>query len=138
MIVIRVGEKNLPVLICLVATEQTRYYQLAVKLFFPAIAAKDQVMERLFSFLTHVEHDARLGTVQISLYMALWKKWKDSGCRCDAPLFFFRSELVRVCKISSLNTYHTTLRELHEYGYVRYEPSYNRLVRSSVYFLLKL
>lgn len=92
-------------------------------------------MELLYSFLSAVEHDPRITTAHISVYVSLWKKWKDSGI--NEPLSFFRSELAGLCKISSYNTFHRAVRQLHEYGYIKYVPSYNHFLGSLVYFIDK-
>jgi hypothetical protein len=89
-------------------------------------------MELLLSFLSAVEGDPRISTAHISLYVALWKKWKDSGS--GGPLSFFRCDVAGLCKIAGLTTYHRVLRQLHEYGYIKYEPSYNQYKGSLVYF----
>lgn len=90
-------------------------------------------MERLLHFLTAVEQDARISTVHISVYVALWKKWKDSGS--DGPLSFFRTDITGLCKLSSYNAFHRAIRQLHEYGYIQYIPSYNHFLGSLVYFI---
>jgi hypothetical protein len=40
---------------------------------------------------------------------------------------------MKLAKISGVATYHKSIRELDEYGYIRYEPSYNRYKRSVIY-----
>jgi hypothetical protein len=90
-------------------------------------------MERLHCFLSSAEDDPRITTAHISVYVSLWKKWKDSGS--DGPLSFFRTELAAMCKISSCNTFHKVIRQLHEYGYITYVPSYNHFSGSQVYFI---
>jgi len=40
---------------------------------------------------------------------------------------------MELAKISGVATYHKTIRELHEYGYIKYQPSYNRFSRSRIY-----
>ena len=89
-------------------------------------------MDPLYHFLTMVEADPRISASHISLYVSLWKKWKDSGQ--DGPLSFFRQDIINLCKISGGNTYHKALRQLHEYGYVKYIPSYNHFLGSMIYF----
>lgn len=89
-------------------------------------------MEPLYSFLAAVEQDPRITTAHISVYVSLWKKWKDNGSQ--GPLSFFRSDLANLCKISSYNTFHRAIRQLNEYGYIKYVPSYNHFLGSLVYF----
>lgn len=90
-------------------------------------------MDPIHYFLSEAEIDPRITTSHISVYVSLWKKWKDSGN--DGPLSFFRHELANLCKISSYNTFHKAIRQLHEYGYIRYIPSYNHFLGSLVYFI---
>lgn len=87
----------------------------------------------LARFLEGIESDPRITTAHISVFVSLWKKWKDSGA--DGPLSFFRSDIVGLCKISSYNTFHRSIRQLHEYGYIQYIPSYNHFLGSLVYFI---
>lgn len=92
-------------------------------------------MEPLHDFLEAIREDARITTAHISVYVALWKQWIDKDF--EHPLSFFRKDLMGVCKISSFNTYHKTIRQLHEYGYINYVPSYNHFLGSLVYFISK-
>jgi hypothetical protein len=90
-------------------------------------------MDELLSFLSAIEEDPRISTAHISLYMALWKKWTDSGSH--GPLSFFRCDVIASCKIAGGNTYHKVLRQLNEYGYIKYVPSYNRFQKNLVHFV---
>jgi hypothetical protein len=90
-------------------------------------------MDELFSFLSVAETDCRISPTHISLYVALWKKWKDSGTR--NPLSFFRRDVADLCKISGSGTFHKALKDLHAYGYIKYLPSYDRFAGSTVEFV---
>jgi len=87
----------------------------------------------LKEFFVRVESDSRITTAHISLYSSLWKKWEpvEEG----QPLIFFSHDIMPLCKISSYSTYHKTIRELQEYGYIKYVPSFNRFAGSEVQFL---
>lgn len=91
-------------------------------------------MEKLLSFLSSVEDDPKITTAHISLYVVLWKKWRDSGA--EGPLSFFRSDIEAQCKMG-MKRYHSALRELHEYGYIKYEPSNSKKRRNLVYFIMR-
>ncbi len=93
-------------------------------------------MQKLLDFFNCIEHDARITTAHISLYTSLWKLWKDRGG--EQPLCLFSREVMGVCKISSYSTYHKTIRQLHEFGYINYVPSFNHFRGSQVYFILPL
>jgi hypothetical protein len=75
--------------------------------------------------------DVRISPVHISLYMALL------NCYCQQlnnPIYIFSTQVMPLAKISGPATYHRTIRQLHEYGYIRYVPSYYHLLGSLVYF----
>jgi len=82
-------------------------------------------------FFSAIADDPRINTTHISLYMALLKIWGER--RFQNPIRVFSYEVMPVCKISGIATYHKSIRELHEFGYIRYVPSYYRFSRSSVY-----
>lgn len=91
------------------------------------------MIQTLLNFLSVIEVDPRITKSHISVYISLWKKWMDSGQ--EGPLSVFRSDVIDLCKISSCNSYHKTIKQLHEFGYIRYEPSFDHYKGSIVYFI---
>ncbi|PRY03355.1 hypothetical protein CLV24_14210 [Pontibacter ummariensis] len=87
----------------------------------------------LTSFFQRVSRDYRLNPTHVSLYMALFQQW--NLIRFRNPISVCRSELMQVSRISSRVTYHKCIKELHAWGYVHYDPSYNHFRGSLVYML---
>lgn len=77
----------------------------------------------LTGFFERIAIDERLNPTHISLYMALFQMWNMN--RFVNPISISRSEMMRLSKIYSNATYHKCIRELHEYEYIQYLPSYN-------------
>ncbi len=94
----------------------------------------EQVKE-LTSFYSAIKSDHRIGPTHISLYMALFQFYNLN--RLENPIQITRTTVMEVAKISGLATYHKCMRDLVEYGYIDYRPSYNPVINSRVY-LLKL
>ena len=103
---------------------------------------KDVVQERLeamelsmkvASFMEMIREDARINTAHISLYSALVHYCRKK--QYQHPVTVFSHEIMPLCKISGTATYHRSIRELHEYGYIRYVPSYNHFLGSLIYFV---
>ena len=92
----------------------------------------EQVKE-LTSFYSAIKSDPRIGTTHISLYMALFQFYNLN--RMENPIQITRTGVMEVAKISGLATYHKCIKDLHEYGYIQYKPSYNPAVSSEVYLL---
>ena len=67
--------------------------------------------------------DQRLYATHISLFAALFVCWQRNGF--VSPFSFNRRELMGYSRIASVATYHKCIRELDEYGYIRYQPSYH-------------
>lgn len=88
-------------------------------------------MQLLKAFFRRVVHDPRIGMSHIALYGALHQRWEEAG-GVD-PVQVYSREVMPFAKIYGSATYHRALRELHAYGYLRYEPSFNRLRRSRIY-----
>lgn len=65
--------------------------------------------------------DNRISPVHISLYFALLAEACGSGMDLIIPVRDFFMARSKVC---STVTYHRCLRELHEYGYINYRPSF--------------
>lgn len=48
-----------------------------------------------------------------------------------------RSRLMKISHIQTLPTYHKYFKQLQDFGYIRYTPSYNPGYRSTVEFIIK-
>ena len=76
--------------------------------------------------------DPRLYATHISLFTAMFVCWQRSGFSNPFPVT--RKELMGYSRIASIATYHKCIRELDEYGYICYQPSYDPVKGSLVYW----
>jgi hypothetical protein len=90
-------------------------------------------LKLLSDFFTAIENDPRINTTHISLYMALLQFWTLHNS--SNPVSIFSHEVMQLCKISGSATYHKCIKELNDYGYIKYIPSYYRNKRSLVYLM---
>ncbi|MBC7886668.1 MAG: hypothetical protein H7Z13_02180 [Ferruginibacter sp.] len=88
-------------------------------------------IDLLISFIESVKEDPRINMAHISLYASLVSYWYANGQA--NPLCVFSRDIMPACKISGAATYHRSIRELHEYGYIKYVPSFNHFLGSLVY-----
>ncbi|KAA9038688.1 hypothetical protein FW778_14165 [Ginsengibacter hankyongi] len=88
----------------------------------------------LTGFYEAIKDDNRIGPTHISLYMALFQLYNLN--RCCNPINITRAVVMETAKISGLATYHKCIKDLHEFGYIQYMPSFNPAICSRV-FLLK-
>ena len=88
-------------------------------------------IRHLAGFFDRVAADERLNPTHISMYVSLFQFWNAS--RFQNPISISRNELMRVSKISAKATYHKCMRELNDFGYLQYRPSYNPFKGSLVY-----
>lgn len=86
----------------------------------------------LAGFFEKVADDDRLNPTHISMYVSIFQLWNAN--RFKNPISISRNMVMKICKISSTATYHKCIKELHEYGYLEYAPSYNPY-RGSLVFL---
>ena len=80
-------------------------------------------IKHLTGFFDKVVVDNRLNPTHISLYVALFQFWNVQ--RFKNPISISRDEVMRVSKICSKATYHKCMKDLHNFDYVKYDPSYN-------------
>ncbi|WP_341966235.1 hypothetical protein [Flavobacterium psychrophilum] len=88
-------------------------------------------IKHLTGFFEKIVSDHSLNPTHISLYISLFQCWNTN--RFQNPISITRDEVMRISKICSRATYHKCIRELHEKGYIKYEPSYNPFRGSLVY-----
>lgn len=92
----------------------------------------EQVRE-LSCFYAAIREDNRISTTHISLYMALFQLYNLNNF--INPFKITRTSLMEIAKISGLATYHKCIKELEEFGYILYKPSYNPAISSQVVLL---
>ena len=67
--------------------------------------------------------DRRLHGSHVSLYTALFACYQQSGYQNPFPIT--RKMVMGFSTIASVATYHKCIRELDDYGYIRYRPSFH-------------
>ncbi len=67
--------------------------------------------------------DRRLHSSHIALYTALFQFWNLN--RFQNPFIIIREDTMKAAKIGSKTTYIKCLKQLHEWNYIKYKPSYN-------------
>ena len=77
----------------------------------------------LAGFFDKVADDDRLNPTHVSMYMAIFQFWNIN--HFQNPISISRGQVMRVSKISSNGTYHKCIKDLSEYGYLEYFPSFN-------------
>lgn len=90
--------------------------------------------EILSDFLTAVEKDARISITHIGIFAALIQFWKEQ--QFINPMIAYSHDIMGIAKISAAATYYKCMKDLNEYGYIRYEPSYKRNQGSKIYIKL--
>lgn len=83
----------------------------------------------LSGFMDLMKEDPRIGPSHISLYLAIVHCCQ---MQQQLPVHVFGRDLMKDAKISACGTYHKCMRELKEYGYINYIPSFNPLQGSLV------
>lgn len=89
----------------------------------------------LTDFYIAIKDDHRIGTTHISLYMALFQFYISKDF--TNPVEITRAAVMKVAKIQGIATYHSGMKDLNNFGYIEYKPSYNPAISSKV-FLLKV
>ena len=92
-----------------------------------------EAINPLHHFLKAINNDHRVNTKHIAVYMTLYKLWLEK--KCSNPIEIVSHKVMKAAKISSSSTWHKTIRSLDEYGYIRYEPTFNRMRCSKVYLI---
>ena len=84
-------------------------------------------------FISNVRNDPRIAPSHISLVVAIIQYAIEHDI--VNPLTIPKRELMNLAKISCEGTYHKNIRQLHEYGFIRYVPSFNRFEGSKIFLL---
>ncbi len=90
-------------------------------------------LKPLSEFFAAIEGDPRISITHIGIYAALLQYWTKHNY--SNPVRAYSHEIMQLAKISASTTYHKSIRELSEYGYIKYEPSFKRNQGSKVYII---
>ena len=93
-------------------------------------AVKVELLSGYGSLLRKMSKDSRLLATHVSLVSGLFVHWQRNGYVSPFPVR--RKELMGFSKIASIATYHKCIKELDEFGYIRYQPSYHPKLGSLV------
>lgn len=91
-------------------------------------------LKPLADFFEAIAHDPRISITHIGIYAALLQYWQ--GHNCQNPICAFSYEIMRLAKISGSATYHKIIKDLSDFGYLKYEPSFKRNKGSKVHLLI--
>src|SRR5690554_105353 len=83
------------------------------------------------SMLAKFANDQRITPWHTSLYLSLFQIWNRTHFKKEISIH--RSELMKLSKIGSANTYAKCLRQLSEWKYIKYTPSKNQFIASKVH-----
>nr|WP_294897206.1 hypothetical protein [uncultured Pedobacter sp.] len=84
----------------------------------------------LRNFLEGIKDDKRIRTTHSAVFLTLYGLWLENDGQNPIPVK--KKEAMAKAKIISQMTWHRTIIELNEYGYVDYQPTYNRTRVSTV------
>ena len=87
-------------------------------------------IRHMTGFFIRLSEDQRMTPLHISLYMALFQIWNLN--RFQNPFTIARDQMMQLSRIGSVNTYARCIRQLQEWGYIRYVPTSNMYVGSHV------
>lgn len=86
------------------------------------------------NFLKRAACDSRLLPSHISLFMAIF--YSSHEHKPESSFQITRKKLMRFSRIRSIATYHKCIRDLVNYGYIIYQPSYDPYRASTVSLIL--
>lgn len=84
--------------------------------------------------LRALSSDQRINVWHVDFYCAVLQLWHSNGFKNPVPVT--RRKILDLSHIGNIVTYHKCLRELEQFGYIRYEPSYHPRRGSRMYLLL--
>jgi hypothetical protein len=82
---------------------------------------------------SQLSNDGRVTVWHVCVYMAIFFRWRQNAYK--NPVSVTRREIMRLAHIGSIATYHKCIKQLKEFGYLEYLPSYDPSLGSQIYLL---
>jgi len=83
------------------------------------------------AFIQQAKDDPRIGPMHLGLYLAILSLWSTQNTGSSVEIS--ARKLMPLAKIGGSRSYHRSIRQLHEYGYLHYQPSCDPEIPSKVY-----
>lgn len=83
-------------------------------------------MENAFSIVNiymKISTDKRVNVWHISIYMALVYLWYKNDLSDN--FYITRKTIMHLAHVGSIATYHKCIKQLQDFGYIKYKPSFN-------------
>lgn len=90
-------------------------------------------IQPLSDFFYAIRNDYRISTTHIGIFSALLIYQINQGA--NGTFKAFSKDIMILAKVSSPFTYLRCLKELHDYGYIVYKPSFKKTEASKICFL---
>lgn len=87
-------------------------------------------VELLSRFFAAITKDGRISVTHIAIYAAILRFYSLHGS--TDRICAYSWQIMELAKISAPTTYHKCVKQLAEYGYIKYEPSFKRTCASSI------
>ena len=87
-------------------------------------------IQHLTQVYIRIADDDRLTSNHVSIYLALFQLWNTE--HFPKSFIIMRQEVMQLSKVTSKSSYHRCLNQLHDFGYISYEPSHNAMIGSRV------
>jgi hypothetical protein len=82
--------------------------------------------DQLTQLCSSIKIDNRLHATHMSLYAALLIIWSTNNF--TNPFTASRAELMTISKLGSTATYHRCIKDLNNFGYIMYKPTFNSFI----------
>jgi len=92
--------------------------------------AEINYIRHLNTFFLRLGEDKRLNATHVSMYVVLFYQWNNA--RFSTEFYINRNEIMSLSRIGSKGTYHKCIKDLHQWKYLEYLPSYNPQIGSSI------
>lgn len=89
-----------------------------------------EILETLSNFFSKISKDERISSTHIAVFVGLIQY--SINHEFKNPIQVFSHEIISIVKISGA-TYFRCVKDLNEYGYIKYEPSFKRTRGSKIY-----
>jgi len=87
-------------------------------------------IRQLNVFFLKLGEDKRLNATHVSMYVVLFYQWNNA--RFSTEFYINRNEIMSLSRIGSKGTYHKCIKDLHQWKYLEYLPSYNPQIGSKI------
>ena len=89
--------------------------------------------DQLLNYFEKIAKDERIDLEHLNLFVSIYYWWAQN--KFQNPVAITSKIIMNMSRLKTITAYHKCIRDLHDYGYIKYVPSFHPDLGNMVYVI---